>query len=65
MLADVLTGAEQALLADERASLSRLQTALARFGGSSEPDQEALRARSRRLIELEMNRARLRDRLTS
>ena len=41
MLAEVLTQAEQALLADERASLSRLQTALARLGGSG-PDQEAL-----------------------
>ncbi|WP_353953459.1 DNA primase [Knoellia sp. S7-12] len=45
-------------IADETAAIRRLQN-------SPEPDQEALRARSRRLIELEMNRARLRDRLTS
>ncbi len=51
MLADLLTGAEQALLADERASLSRLQTALARFG-SSGPDLEALEHSIRRLDEL-------------
>ncbi len=51
MLADVLTGAEQTLLADERASLSRLQTALARFGDSG-PDQEALAHSIRRLDEL-------------
>ncbi len=51
MLADVLTGAEQTLLADERAALSRLQTALARFG-SSGPDQEALEHSIRRLDEL-------------
>lgn len=51
MLAEVLTGAEQTLLADERASLSRLQTALARFGDSG-PDQEALAHSIRRLDEL-------------
>ncbi|MFC7488201.1 DNA primase [Knoellia sp. CPCC 206453] len=45
-------------IADETAAIRRLQN-------TPEPDQEALRARSRRLIELEMNRARLRDRLTS
>ncbi|MFC7489091.1 MULTISPECIES: DNA primase [unclassified Knoellia] len=45
-------------IADETAAIRRLQN-------SPEPDQEALRARSRRLIELEMNRARMRDRLTS
>ena len=45
-------------IADETAAIRRLQN-------SPEPDQEALRDRSRRLIELEMNRARLRDRLTS
>lgn len=51
MLADVLTAAEQTLLADERASLSRLQTALARFGDSG-PDQLALEHSIRRLDEL-------------
>jgi small GTP-binding protein len=51
MLAEVLTRDEQALLADERASLSRLQTALARFGGSG-PDQEALAHSIQRLDEL-------------
>ena len=51
MLAEVLTRDEQALLADERASLNRLQTALARFGGSG-PDQEALAHSIRRLDEL-------------
>lgn len=45
-------------IADETAAIRRLQN-------TPEPDQEALRARSRRLIELEMNRARMRDRLTS
>ena len=45
-------------IADETATIRRLQN-------SPETDQEALRARSRRLIELEMNRARMRDRLTS
>ena len=45
-------------IADETAAIRRLQN-------SPEPDQEALRERSRHLIELEMNRARLRDRLTS
>ncbi len=51
MLADILTGAEQTLLADERGSLSRLQTALARLS-SSGPDQEALAHSIRRLDEL-------------
>ena len=51
MLAEVLTAAEQTLLADERASLSRLQTALARFGNSG-PDQETLAHSIRRLDEL-------------
>ena len=51
MLAEVLTRDEQALLADERASLNRLQTALARFGGSG-PDQEALAHSIQRLDEL-------------
>lgn len=51
MLADVLTATEQTLLADERASLSRLQTALARFGDSG-ADQEALAHSIRRLDEL-------------
>ncbi|KGN38376.1 DNA primase [Knoellia aerolata] len=45
-------------IADETAAIRRLQN-------SPEPDQEALRERSRKLIELEMNRTRLRDRLTS
>ncbi|PRY63741.1 DNA primase [Knoellia remsis] len=45
-------------IADQTAALRRLQN-------SPEPDQEAIRDRSRQLIELEMNRARLRDRLTS
>ena len=45
-------------IADETAAIRRLQN-------SPEPDQEALRERSRKLSELEMNRVRLRDRLTS
>lgn len=45
-------------IADETAAIRRLQNA-------SEPDPEDLRERSRKLIELTMNRARLRDRLTS
>ncbi|KGN39027.1 DNA primase [Knoellia subterranea] len=45
-------------IADETAAIRRLQNA-------PEPDPEGIRERSRRLIELEMNRARLRDRLTS
>jgi len=51
MLADVLTPEERALLADERACLSRLQLALARFQGSA-ADQEALAHSIRRLDEL-------------
>lgn len=51
MLADVLTGPEQTLLADERASLSRLQIALERFGDSG-ADQEALAHSIRQLDEL-------------
>ncbi|KGN34602.1 DNA primase [Knoellia sinensis KCTC 19936] len=45
-------------IADETAAIRRLQN-------SPDPDPEAIRERSRRLIELEMSRARLRDRLTS
>ena len=51
MRGDVLTRDESALLADERACLSRLQTTLARFQ-SSAPDQEALAHSVRRLDEL-------------
>ncbi|XKF11693.1 DNA primase [Knoellia locipacati] len=45
-------------IADETAAIRRLQN-------SPEPAPEAIRERSRKLIELEMSRARLRDRLTS
>ncbi|GAA4124461.1 DNA primase [Knoellia locipacati] len=45
-------------IADETAAIRRLQN-------SPEPAPEAIRERSRQLIELEMSRARLRDRLTS
>ena len=45
-------------IADETAAIRRLQN-------SPDPEPEAIRERSRKLIELEMSRARLRDRLSS
>jgi len=51
MLSEVLTPHERALLADERACLTRLQLALARFQGGA-ADQEALAHSIQRLDEL-------------